>query len=103
TARSRHASVRANCVARAALGHLPPALETIECAAANRVVAGPEDLLDPLAPLATARPAASEALRLLVRRGAALLAAERALSRRGAGRPAVLAGQGAVRAVDLAL
>lgn len=103
TARSRHAAVRADCVARAALAHLPPRLETIECAAANRVVAGPDDLLSPLLPLASARPPASEALRLLVRRGALLHAAERALSRRGAGRPAVLAAQGAARAVDLAL
>ncbi|MCK7478706.1 MAG: hypothetical protein M0C28_16015 [Candidatus Moduliflexus flocculans] len=39
----------------------------------------------------------------MVRRGAALLAAERSLSRRGAGRAAVLAGQAAIRDVDLAL
>jgi hypothetical protein len=103
TARSRRASVRVDCVARAALPHLPPKLETIECAAANRVVSGPGELLVPLRPLATARPPAFEALRLLVRRGAALLAAERALSRRGAGRPAVLVAQAASRAVDLAL
>lgn len=103
TARSRRAVVRVDAVARGALPHLPATLDAVECAAANRVVSGPGDLLAPLAPLAAARPPATEALRLLVRRGAALLAAERALSRRAAGRTAVLAAQGAVRSVDLAL
>lgn len=103
TARPRHAAVRVVAAARAALAHLPPTFESIECAAAGRVVAGPEDLLAPLSFLAAAQPPASEALRLLVRSGASLLAAERALARRAAGRAALLAGQAAVRGVDLAL
>jgi hypothetical protein len=103
TARARRAAVRVETVSLAALGRLPPTLEAIECAAASRVVAGPPDLLAPVAHLAGARPEPLEALRLLVRRGAALLDADRALSRRGVGRAAVLAGQAAVRGVDLAL
>lgn len=103
TARPRHATVLVRTCARTALPHLPPTLEAIECAAANRVVAGPDDLLAPISSLASARPGPGEALRCLVHRGAALLAAERALSRRGASRAAVLAGQAAVRGVDLAL
>ena len=103
TARSRRASARVETVSAASLARLEPSLEAIETAAAARVVAGPAGLLAPLAPLAAARPSPYEALRLLARSGAALHAAERALSRRGAGRAAVLAAQGAVRAVDLAL
>ncbi|MFN7990062.1 MAG: hypothetical protein U0529_21500 [Thermoanaerobaculia bacterium] len=103
TARSRHAAVRVDVAALAALAHVPPTIEAIEAAAADRVVAGPPDLLAPLARLAAAQPAPLEALRLLVRRGAALLEAERTLARRGAGRASVLAGQAAVRGVDLAL
>ena len=103
TARSRHAALHLDAVALPALAHLPPTMEAIECAAANRVVHGPDDLLAPLAPLASAQPPPLEALRHLVRRGTALLAAERTLSRHGAGRAAVLAGQAAVRGVDRAL
>ena len=103
TARPRHAAVRVETVASTAFAHVAPTLDAIECAAADRVVAGPSDLLSPLAPLASARPSPLEALRHVVRRGAALLTAEHALSRRGAGRAAVLAGQSAVRGVDLAL
>lgn len=103
TARPRHSTVRLHESARSALGHLPPTLDAIEYAAADRVVSGPADLLAPLAPLVSGRPPLVEALRLLVRRGAALLLADRALSRRGASRAAVLAGQAAVRGVDLAL
>ena len=103
TARPRHASVRVGTASLSALAHLPPTLESIECAAAGRVVAGPRDLLEPLSSLAGAQPVPGEALQLLVRRGAAFLAAERSLSRRTAGRAAVLAGQAAIRAVDLAL
>lgn len=103
TARSRSAAFRLATAARPALAHLPSTIGNVETAAAGRLVAGPGDLLAPLAPLATAQPDAAEALALLVRRGAALLAAERALSRRGAARTAALAGQSAVRAVDLAL
>lgn len=103
TARGRRVRTRVETVSASALDRLSPTIEAIETAAANRVVAGPEGLLAPLAPLADARPSAFEALRLLVRSGAALHAAERALSRRGAGRPAILAAQGAVRDVDLAL
>lgn len=103
TARSRRAAVRLEAAARPALAHLPPTIESIAYAAANRVAAGPADLLAPLAPLSGAQPPRGEALRLLVRRGAELAGAERALARRGAGRAAVLAGQSAVRGVDLAL
>lgn len=103
TARPRHAAVRVDVAALPALAHVPPTIEAIETAAADRVVAGPPALLAPLAHLATARPPAIEALRLLVRRGTALLEAERTLARRGAGRAAILAGQAAVRGVDLAL
>jgi hypothetical protein len=103
TARSRHAAVRVDVAALPALAHVPPTIEAIEAAAADRVVAGPPGLLAPLAPLVAAQPAPGEALRLLVSRGAALLGAERALARRGAGRASVLAGQSAVRGVDLAL
>lgn len=103
TARPRHAAVRVETASLSALPHLPPALAYIECAAAGRVVSGPRDLLEPLSSLAGAQPAPVEALQLLVRRGAAFLAAERSLSRRTAGRAAVLAGQAAIRAVDLAL
>ena len=103
TARPRHASVRVEAASLSALAHLPPTLEAIECVAAERVVSGPHDLLQPLSSLACAQPAPGEALQLLVRRGAAFLAAERSLSRRSAGRAAVLAGQSAIRAVDLAL
>ncbi|HYN42470.1 MAG TPA: hypothetical protein VE129_11875 [Thermoanaerobaculia bacterium] len=103
SARPRHAAVRVGSASLSGLSHLPPTLESIECAAAGRVVAGPGDLLEPLSPLAGAQPAPGEALHLLVRRGAAFLAAERSLSRRTAGRAAVLAGQAAIRAVDLAL
>jgi hypothetical protein len=103
TARPRHAGVRVDTAAITALSHLPPTLEAIERSAANRVVSGPPDLLAPLAPLAIAQPPKFEALRHLVRRGAAFLTAERALSRRHPGRAAVLAGQAAVRGVDLAL
>lgn len=103
TARPRRATVRLATASLSALAHLPPTLESIECAAAGRVVSGPPDLLEPLSSLAGAQPAAGEALQLLVRRGAAFLAAERSLSRRAAGRGAVLAGQAAIRAVDLAL
>lgn len=103
TARPRHATVRVGTAALAALSHLPPGIDAIELAAAGRVLSGPPGLLSPLAPLAAAQPAPLEALRLLVRSGAAFLAAERALSRRTAGRAAVLAGQAAIRAVDLAL
>lgn len=103
TARPRRAVVRIGTAALSALAHLQPTLDSIECAAAGRVVAGPANLLEPLASLALAQPASVEGLRLLVRRGAAFLAAERSLSRRGAGRAAVLAGQAAIRGVDLAL
>lgn len=103
TARPRHAAVRVAAAALSALAHLPPTLESIECAAAGRVVSGPPDLLEPFSALADAQPAPGEALRLVVRRGAALLSAERSLSRRGAGRAAVLSGQAAIRDVDLAL
>ncbi len=103
TARPRHAAVRVGTAALSALALLPPTLESIECAAAGRVVSGPPDLLEPLSALVHAQPPPVEALRLLVLRGAALLAAERSLSRRGAGRAAVLAGQTAIRSVDLAL
>ena len=103
TARPRHAAVRVGTASLSALAHLPPTLESIECAAAARVVSGPPGLLEPMASLASSQPATLEALKLLVRRGAAFLAAERALSRRSAGRAAVLASQEAIRAVDLAL
>ena len=103
TARPRHAVALLGTAARAALPHLPPSLEAIACAAAGRVVSGAADLLAPLAPLASAQPPLAEALRHLVRHGGALLAAERALARRGASRGAVLAGLLAVRGVDLAL
>lgn len=103
TARARRASVRVATASAPALGRLGPTLEAIEAAAANRVVSGPEGLLAPIAPLAAAQPPPYESLRILVRCGAALHAAERSLSRRGAGRAAVLAAQAAVRAVDLAL
>ena len=103
TARSRGAAVRVAAVARTALAHLPPTLDAIEAAAADRVVHGREDLLAPLAPLAGAQPAPLDALALLVRRGSALLLAERGLSRRTPTREAALAAQAAVRAVDLAL
>lgn len=103
TARSRRAAVRVETVSSSSLDRLAPTLEAIEAAAAGRVVFGPAGLLEPLAPLAAAQPSAYESLRLLVRRGAALHAAERALSRRGAGRAAVLGAQEAVRALDLAL
>lgn len=91
TARPRHAAVRVGTASLSALAHLPPTLESIECAAAARVVSGPPGLLEPMASLASSQPATLEALKLLVRRGAAFLAAERALSRRSAGRAAVLA------------
>lgn len=103
TARPRRASVRVRTASLSALAHLPPSLESIECAAAGRVVLGPPDLLRPLSFLAAAQPARTEALRLLVRRGAAFLAAERALSRRSTARAAVLAAQATIRSVDLAL
>ena len=103
SARPRHAAVRVATASLSALAHLPATLEAIECVAAERVVSGPRDLLQPLSSLAGAQPALGEALQLLVRRGAAFLAAERSLSRRTAGRAAVLAGQAAIRAVDLAL
>ena len=103
TARPRRAAVLLRACAESALSRLPPTLELVECAAANRVVCGPPGLLAPLAPLACAQPEPDEALRHLVRRGAALLGAERALSRRGAPRAAVLAAQAAVRGIDLAL
>lgn len=103
TARSRRAAARVDVAALAALAHVPPTIEAIEVAAADRVVAGPPGLLAPLARLAAAQPAPLEALRLLVRRGAALLEAERTLARRGASRASVLSGQAAVRGVDLAL
>ncbi|MHB8800360.1 MAG: serine/threonine-protein kinase [Thermoanaerobaculia bacterium] len=103
TARARSASVRLATAARSALAQLPPTLANLETGAAARVVAGPASLLEPLAHLAAAQPAAAEALALLVRHGAALLLAERALSRRSPSRSALLAGQAAVRAADLAL
>jgi len=103
TARSRRAAVRVETVSSSSLDRVAPTIEAIETAAAGRVVAGPGGLLAPLAPLAGAQPPPYESLRLLVRSGAALHAAERSLSRRAAGRAAVLAAQGAVRALDLAL
>lgn len=103
TARSRHVTVRLDTAASSALARHAPTLEAIACAAAGRVLLGPADLLAPLAPFASAQPPLAEALRLLVRRGGALLAAERSLSRRSAPRAAVLAGQSAVRDADLAL
>ena len=103
TARARSADVRLATAARSALAQLPPTLANLETAAADRVLAGPAALLAPLASLAAARPAVDEALALLVRRGAALLLSERALSRRAPSRSALLAGQAAVRAADLAL
>ena len=103
TARARSADVRLSTAARSALAQLPPTLTNLETAAADRILAGPATLLAPLAPLAAARPAADEALALLVRRGAALLLAERCLSRRTPSRSALLAGQAAVRTADLAL
>jgi hypothetical protein len=103
TARARSADVRLATAARSALAQLPPTISNLETAAAGRVVAGPAALLSPLAPLAGAPPAAAEALALLVRRGAALHLAERGLSGRAPSRAALLAGQAAVRAVDLAL
>jgi hypothetical protein len=103
TARPRRAAVRVGTASLSALAHLPATLESIECAAAGRVVSGPSDLLVPLSFLSGTQPAPVEALQLLVRTGAAFLAADRSLSRRAAGRAAVLAGQAAIREVDLSL
>jgi hypothetical protein len=81
TARSRRVSARVRVVSREELALLPPTLANLELLASAHVVDGPPSLLgtapvfrcDSVDPL--------EGLALLVRRGAALLAAERAVDR----------------------
>ena len=102
TARARRGTARVRVVCRDELALLPPELELIEAVGAGRVLEGPPDLLAPATPLVGAAPAPLEALRLLVRRGGALVAAERALDRPSAGRGSVAAALAAVRGADLA-
>ncbi len=102
TARSRRGTVRVRVVSADALALLPAEMELAECVGAGRVLDGPADLLGPAARLASAPLDGLEALRLLVRRGGALVAAERSLDRPAAGRGAVAAALAAVRGADLA-
>ena len=101
-ARARRVAFAVSAVARGELPLLPPTLATLELVASNRVVAGPASLLSGAPDPARASPAPLEGLRLLVRAGAALLVAERAVDRSPSGEPA-RAARRAVAATDVAL
>ncbi|HKC23365.1 MAG TPA: hypothetical protein VKF32_01415 [Thermoanaerobaculia bacterium] len=87
TARSRRVEANVRALARASLPLLPATVENLELLAAARVVDGPPDLLAP-ARTADEAPGAMEALRLLVRSGGRLLAAEMALEKHPGSRAA---------------
>jgi hypothetical protein len=97
TARSRHVEATVRALARASLPLLPATVENLELLAAARVVDGPADLLSP-ARTTDEEPGAMEALRLLVRSGGRLLAAEIALEKH----PGPRAAEKALLAVETA-
>jgi hypothetical protein len=100
--KARRVAIAISAVARGELPFLSPTLATLELVAANRVVAGPASLLAGSPDPARTTPAPLEGLRLLVRCGGSLLAAERAVDRSPSGEPARSALR-AVAATDLAL
>ncbi len=99
TARSRKVEALVRVLARDLLPYLPASLFVLECLAARRIVDGPRDLLDGARALGNPNP--TEGLRLLVRSGGALLAAERALDRAESG--AALLATRALTQLDRAL
>jgi len=101
-ARTRRTTFTLSAVARAELPLLPPTLGNLELIAARRVVGGEASLLSTAPDPARTVPAPMEGLRLLVRSGASLLAAERAVDRAQAG-PQAHAALRSVAATDLAL
>lgn len=80
TARSRRVAATVSVLSSGALRALPASRDLLEALAARRVVDGEPSLLAGAHVAGAERPASAEALRLLVRRGAALLLAERGLS-----------------------
>jgi len=101
TARVRQVAAIVDVFAAESLPFLPATLEVKEALSAANVVDGPADLLAP-ARCPDDTPARLEALRLLVRHGASLLARERALDQSGEG-DTVTRARFAVRDLDLAL
>ncbi|HSB37097.1 MAG TPA: hypothetical protein VLH41_09465 [Thermoanaerobaculia bacterium] len=101
-ARTRRTAFTLAAMARAELALLPPTLANLELLAARRIVAGEATLLSAAPDPAGMVPAPMEGLRLLVRTGASLLAAERAVDRVPAGAPTSAALR-SVAATDLAL
>jgi hypothetical protein len=102
TARPRRLQARVHVVAREELPLLPPTLANLELLAAARVVDGLPTLLQSAPALRPDAVDPLEGLALLVRRGASLLAAERAVDR-DPKREDALAALRAVRDTDLAL
>lgn len=102
TARSRRVEATLAVSSTDLLSRLPLTLETLACLAAPCVLSGPEDLLEVALSRADDPPPLGEGLRLLVRRGARLLAAGGALDARGDAASAAEALE-AVRESDLAI
>jgi hypothetical protein len=102
TAHARHVPGTIRAVTRRAIPLLPVTLENLELVAADRILDGPAGLLSAAPSFDAGAVDPAEGLRLLVRSGAALLAAERAVDR-GADAAASRAALFAVNRVDLAL
>lgn len=102
TAKSRLLLARPFVLSEPALGLLAPTLRHHELVAADRVLAGGASLLSPAKRILRETLPKAEGLKLLVKRGAALLAAERALDK-DPGPSSAAAAASAVRDVDLAL
>ncbi len=83
TARSRRVPAAVSVLPAPALGALQAGRDLLEALGARRVVSGEASLLAGARVLGAERPAAAEALRLLVKRRAALLLADRGLSCKG--------------------
>jgi len=102
TAHARHVRGSVRAVTRRVISLLPATLENLELVAANRILEGPAGLLAAAPAFDAGAVDPTEGLTLLVRSGAALLAAERAVDR-GADAAAGRAALFAVNRVDLAL
>lgn len=83
TSRSRRVGAAVSVLPAGALGTLQAGRDLLEALGARRVVSGEATLLDGARVSGAERPASAEALRLLVKRGAALLLADRGLSGSG--------------------